>query len=143
VVDPGHANALAPGKRPAHTLMPVLVHRAERLGVTAGSMGGYAQPQINAFTLIRTLDLHLPPHEAVGMARWAVGGQDRAGPEPYIEAEGDVPDDTARTLEDAGFRVDRVDAVRDSIGHAHLIRHTGQGFEVGSDPRADGGAMAG
>jgi gamma-glutamyltranspeptidase len=143
VLDPAHANVIAPGKRPAHTLMPLLVQRGSRPAITTGTMGGYAQPQINAFNLIRNLDLHLAPHDAVAMPRWAVGGQDPEGAEPFIEAEDGVPDVTVARLESAGFRVARIDPVDDAVGHSHLIRHNPDGFEVGSDPRADGGALAG
>ena len=51
-LEPGHPNAFAPGKLPAHTLMPVIVHDEHGLAAVAGSMGGYAQPQINAQTLL-------------------------------------------------------------------------------------------
>jgi gamma-glutamyltranspeptidase/glutathione hydrolase len=51
-LEPDHPNAFEPGKRPAHTLMPVIVHDARGLAAVAGTMGGYAQPQINAQTLL-------------------------------------------------------------------------------------------
>jgi gamma-glutamyltranspeptidase len=143
VVDPGHPNVVGPGKRPAHTLMPVVVQREGRLAIVSGTMGGFAQPQINASTLIRSLDLHEAPGEAVAAPRWAVGGLDREGAEPAVEAESGVPGDVEDALAGAGFRVARVDSVSEPIGHAHQIRLAGGRFEAGSDPRADGSAMAG
>ena len=79
-LEPGHPNVLAGGKRPAHTLMPVVVQRAGRLEAVAGTMGGYAQPQIIAMMLVRAFDLGMHPADAVAAPRWLVGGMSpRAG----------------------------------------------------------------
>jgi len=149
-LDPEHANTLAPGKRPAHTLLPVLVQRDGRLEMTAGTMGGYGQPQINALNLLRTLDLGMSPFEAVSAPRWLVGGLDPdQGGRPFVALEADVPEVTRDTLGRAGFEVqamqarDQTWAHDEALGHAHLIRSGPGGFDAGSDPRADGGAMAG
>ena len=139
-LEAGHPNEIGPGKRPFHTLMPVLVHREGRLAAVAGSMGGAAQPQINAQNLIRALDLGMSAGDAVAAPRWTVWGEPGEG---NAEVEGRVSDDTGALLEDEGFRVDRVDDVDAAVGHAHLIIARPQdGFDVGSDPRADGGALA-
>ncbi len=139
-LEPGHPNEIGPRKRPFHTLMPVLVHREGRLAAVAGSMGGAAQPQINAQNLIRALDLGMSAGDAVAAPRWTVWGQPGEG---SVLVEGRVPDDTSARLRDAGFRVDRVEDVDEAVGHAHLILARPQGgFDVGSDPRADGGALA-
>jgi gamma-glutamyltranspeptidase len=64
------------------------------------------------------------------------------GEPPRVLAESDVPEATVEALETAGYEV-LVGSERDaSVGHAHMIRATADGFEAGSDPRADGGAMA-
>ena len=79
--------------------------------------------------------------DAVAAPRWTVWGQPGEG---SVEVEGRVPDDVrARAHRTPGFRIDRVDDVDEAVGHAHLIlaRPDG-GFDVGSDPRADGGALA-
>ena len=51
-----------------------------------------------------------------------------------------------RVLEDlgaAGFEVEIVAGPSGDLGHSHAIRVLPDGaFEVGSDPRADGGALA-
>jgi gamma-glutamyltranspeptidase len=103
-------------------------------------MGGFAQPQINAMNLIRTFDLGMPPAESIEAPRWSVE-PDSPGAEVRAEAESGVPEAVLEALQDSGLRVDTLDA-RDGIGHAHLIRASEHGFEAGSDPRADGGAMA-
>jgi len=54
-----------------------------------------------------------------------------------------VPSGTTDRLEEAGFRVERLDDLDEAVGHAHLILTPPDGpFAVGSDPRADGGALA-
>lgn len=138
-LDPGHPNEIAPGKRPFHTLMPVLVHRDGRLVAVAGSMGGASQPQINAQNLIRAFDLSMPAGEAVAAPRWTVGKSE----ESVAQAEGRVPRPTVELLKEAGYRVESLDEVDEAVGHSHLILVRPDGsFDVGSDPRADGGALA-
>lgn len=141
-LEPGHPNMLAGGARPAHTLMPVAVQRAGKFEAVAGTMGGSAQPQIMTMTLLRALRLGMGPAEAVSAPRWLVGGMSPEGPEPLVIAEADVPEQAVRSLEAAGYRVSMVDPHDDAVGHAHMIRASGDGFDAGSDPRADGGAMA-
>ena len=54
-VNPDHPNGIAPGKRPSHTLMPVLVDFPDGSSSAFGAMGGPAQPQIHAQLLRQTL----------------------------------------------------------------------------------------
>ncbi|MGZ6546045.1 MAG: gamma-glutamyltransferase, partial [Actinomycetota bacterium] len=62
---------------------------------------------------------------------------------PFAWAEGLVPVATAERLGAAGFGVHRLADVDEAVGHAHLIVARPDGsFEVGTDPRADGGALA-
>jgi gamma-glutamyltranspeptidase/glutathione hydrolase len=142
-LDPASPNVLAGGKRPAHTLMPVLVQAKGEPVAVSGSMGGGGQPQINAQNLLRALDLGLHPHEAIAAPRWLVGGMElNAG--RSIDAESRVPSHILDGFARAGFAVTLLDGIDEGIGHAHLIVRKRNGtFEVGSDPRADGEAAAG
>jgi gamma-glutamyltranspeptidase/glutathione hydrolase len=141
VLDPDHPNVLAPGKRPAHTLMPALVHRGDRPALVLGTMGGHGQPQINATNLIRIEDLGMEPAAALAAPRWLVGGLDEG--DELIVAEDTVPPAVLDGLGAAGFRMEVVPGPSGELGHAHAIRILDDGtFEVGSDPRADGGALA-
>ena len=97
-LEPGHPNELAPGKRPAHTLMPVAVHRDGALAALAGTRGGHGQPQIDLMTLVRAFDLGLDPSEAVAAPRWLVGGMSPLRGDPWIEVEGAVPAPVAHRL---------------------------------------------
>lgn len=143
VLDPEHPNVLAGGKRPAHTLLPVLVHRDGRLVAVTGTMGGGGQPQVDASSVIRAFDLGMDAQAAVSAPRWLVGGMDIRNDERTLVAEASVPDSTRDAFRDAGYRVETVGQLDEGVGHAHVIRVLEDGtFEAGSDPRADGGASA-
>jgi len=141
-LEPGHPNAIAPGKRPAHTLMPVAVHRDGDLVALAGTRGGHGQPQIDFMTLVRVFDLGLDAFEAVAGPRWLVGGMSPLRGEPWIEAEGAVPEEVRDSFGSSGFRVKTLGPMDRAVGHAQLIRIDGATLAAGSDPRADGGATA-
>jgi gamma-glutamyltranspeptidase/glutathione hydrolase len=143
VLDPDHPNVLAGGKRPAHTLLPVVVHRDGNLAAVTGTMGGGGQPQIDAMSLIRAFDLGMDAQAAVSAPRWLVGGMDLRNDQRMLVAEASVPDSTRDAFRSAGYRVEIVGHLDEDVGHAHLIRVLEDGtFEAGSDPRADGGASA-
>jgi gamma-glutamyltranspeptidase len=140
---PGHPNEAAPGKRPAHTLMPVLVHRGGDLAAVAGAMGGYAQPQINAATLLRSFDLGMHPADAVSAPRWLVSGMDREARGQFVaSAEHDVSPQARTSLGSVGCRLEDLERSDGSVGHAHLIRVGPRGLQAGADPRSDGSAIA-
>jgi gamma-glutamyltranspeptidase/glutathione hydrolase len=143
VLDPSHPNAIAGGKRPAHTLLPVVVQRDGRLAAVAGTMGGGGQPQIDAMTLIRAFDLGMDPAASVAAPRWLVGGMSlRAGGRALV-AESSIPSVARDAFDAAGFAVQVVGPLDGALGHAHLLlAHEDGTLEAGSDPRADGGAAA-
>jgi gamma-glutamyltranspeptidase / glutathione hydrolase len=136
----GHPNRFAPGVRPFHTLMPVLVHDGNGLAGVPGTMGGYHQPQINLHTITKTFVAGAHPADAVAAPRWVVlGAEDGAGT-ATVGVEDGVPEPAVRALEaSGGFGVTEAD----SFGHAHMIRRQGGRLLAGSDPRADGSAAAG
>jgi gamma-glutamyltranspeptidase len=138
-VERGHPNAFEPGARPAHTLMPVIVTDDRGLVAVAGTMGGYAQPQINAQTLTH-LFAGATPAEAVAAPRWFV---ERDAPGRAVTIEESVPEDARRSLASSGFELGTVSDRSSELGHAQLIRVAPGRLEAGSDPRSDGGAAAG
>jgi len=139
-LEAGHPNRFAPGVRPFHTLMPALVHDARGLVGVAGTMGGYQQPQINLHTITKTFAGGAHPADAVAAPRWVVLGDDEDRVPAQISVEPGVPEPAVAALRAAGaFELTEEDA----FGHAHLIRRTPEGFQVGSDPRADGSGEAG
>jgi hypothetical protein len=72
-LDPAHPNALAPGKRPFHTLTPFMYLRDGRPLLVAGTMGGEGQPQTLVAVATRVVDLGLDVQSAVEAPRWVYG----------------------------------------------------------------------
>jgi gamma-glutamyltranspeptidase/glutathione hydrolase len=144
---PGLPNTFAPGALPLHTLLPAVLTGADGLAGVAGTMGGYQQAQIDAQTIVRGFALGMHPADAVRAPRWIVDDLPATWPVdgslPGVFAEADVPAATVEAIEAAGLQVRRAGTLDETVGHAHLIRVTADGLEAGSDPRADGGALAG
>jgi gamma-glutamyltranspeptidase/glutathione hydrolase len=141
--DPASSNRLEGGKRPLHTLMPVLALRAGALAAVAGTMGGGGQPQINAMSLLRLAGLEMPAGDALHAPRWLVGGMVVDAGRSVLEAEARVPAEALAAFDGAGFSVRQLEAFSEDVGHAQLIAASDAGFEVATDPRADGAALAG
>ncbi len=142
-LEPGLPNTFAPGALPLHTLLPAVLTGPNGLEGVAGTMGGYQQAQIDTATIVRTFALRMTPGEAVGAPRWIVDDLPADGSIPSVFAEEDVPDAVVASIDEAGFEVHRLSTHDGTVGHAHVIRATADGLEAGSDPRADGGALAG
>jgi gamma-glutamyltranspeptidase/glutathione hydrolase len=121
VLDPGHPNALAPGKQPAHTLMPVMAHRGDRLAAISATMGGSAHPQISTMSLLRAFDLGMAVEDVVSAPRWLADGMDPLGPDPFVLAEPAAARVVGGSLREAGFRVDELPGLSEEVGHAQLL----------------------
>jgi gamma-glutamyltranspeptidase/glutathione hydrolase len=140
-LDPTDPNALAPGKRPFHTLNPAMALRDGRPELVYGTMGGEGQPQTQAAVLTRTLELGMAVQEAIDAPRWLYG---RTWGEPTAKllVEARMPGPVVDGLRARGHDVALADAWDERMGHAQAIRidpRTGirQG---GADPRGDGSA---
>lgn len=135
-LDPSSPNVLAPGKRPAHTLLPVLAERAEER-LVVGTMGGEAQPQILTQVISRLIGGQ-SPQEAVAAPRWTVGGWDADEPTELLNFEADVDDATQAELRTWPGPIKQLPKLSGQVGHSHAI-HVGEaGLSTGTDPRADG-----
>jgi gamma-glutamyltranspeptidase/glutathione hydrolase len=140
-LDPGAPNRLAPGTRPPHTLMPVLVRGDGGFVGAHGAMGGRAQPQIHTH-LALNLTLGFEVTRAVARPRWVIGQMEARplGPDDTytIAVERGVPEPTNRLLTNNGFRTRAIPELDDEAGHLQVVRAREGGFDIGSDPRADG-----
>jgi len=92
-LDPDHPNSFAPGKRPFHTLNPVMVLRNGELAMTLGTPGGDGQTQSLLQVYHNLFLFGLTPQEAVEAPRYRsdLGLQllldDRIPPEVRAEME--------------------------------------------------------
>jgi gamma-glutamyltranspeptidase/glutathione hydrolase len=140
-LDPGHVNALAPGKRTMHTLIPAMYLEGGRPRFVYGTMGGEGQPQTQAAILTRRLFRRLGPQAAIEAPRWLYG-RTWGTASRALSLEGRYSTELARDLQGRGHDVAMGGEWDDLFGHAHGIWIAPEGgFVGGSDPRADGGAL--
>lgn len=128
----GHANELAPGKRPMHTIIPGMLRVNGRATMPFGVMGGAYQPCGHARFLSNMTDFGMDAQTAIDAPRaFAEGGQ--------LKVETGYSDDVRASLSDMGHTVVAADS---PIGGAQsiLIREDGV-LEGASDPRKDGCAL--
>lgn len=136
--DPTSPNAIGPGKRPLHTLMPLIGTTDGRPTWVAGTMGGRAQAQIHAQLLLRRRaggDVVT----AVSAPRMIVGDLEIGGREVAVEEDFTTARDAFAR---AGVEPAVMPRLSEDAGHAHAIVPVGDGsFEAASDPRSDGAAV--
>ncbi|HEX6843770.1 MAG TPA: gamma-glutamyltransferase [Actinomycetota bacterium] len=140
---PGLPNTYTPGALPLHTLLPVLLLDQDRgLVGAAGTKGSFQQPQIDAQVIVHAFVRGRTPADAVAAPRWIVEDLPDDGLPPIV-AETDLPAPTIDALGGSGLAVQEVAARPSWVGHAHLVRRIGEEIHAGTDPRADGAALAG
>jgi gamma-glutamyltranspeptidase/glutathione hydrolase len=142
-LDPHHPNALAPGKRPYHTIIPAMVTREsdDSLYASYGVMGGFMQPQGHVQVLSALVDDGLDPQSALDTARFCIDVEDTEG---EVALEDGMPQETIDGLKKLGHSVYMVDGYERALfGRGQVIlRDPDTGvLTAGSDPRADGCAM--
>ena len=142
-LDPTKANALKPGKRPAHTLNSYMVFRDGAFFAVGGSPGADDQPQTNLQVLHNLLDRHMDPQSAVEASRWShsPGTPPRDRLPELLRMEAGFAPEVARELQKRGHKIKIVD--RWSFGSAKVIvrdRITGA-WMAGADPRREAHAV--
>jgi gamma-glutamyltranspeptidase/glutathione hydrolase len=152
----GHPAEVGPGRRPPHTLSPMLVTSPDvRLTHLVGAMGGDAQPQIISQLLARLLHAGQDPATAVTAARLALDAPS-AGPfrlwwgdDLTVLMEAHAPAGWRPGLEGLGHRVRAISAFDPvAVGCAQVIAvepepHGGRRMVAASDPRSPEGAAVG
>ena len=112
-LDPTHANAYAPGKRPFHTIIPAFVMKDGKPFMSFGLMGGAMQPQGHVQILSNIIDFGMGLQEAGDATRWQHYGStepteasgkylNSAG---VIAIESTIPFETVRGLIKRGHKI--------------------------------------
>jgi oxamate amidohydrolase len=141
-LDQGSHIALAPGRKPFHTLNPALAQLGDGRRMVYGNMGGDGQPQSQAAVFSRYAMFGQDLQHAVTAPRWLLGrtwGQ--MGMSLKIESRLDAALQDA--LRQAGHDVEIVEAFSDLVGHAGaLVTHPNGVISGACDPRSDGVAAS-
>ncbi|MGC3967693.1 MAG: gamma-glutamyltransferase family protein [Pirellulales bacterium] len=117
-LDPKHPNALAPHKRPFHTIIPAMVTKDGEPVFCFGVMGGDMQPQGHVQVLVNILDFGMNPQAAGDAARVRHSGSATPTGEPAaadggtVYVESGIHDVTVKQLRKLGHNV-----VRDRGGY--------------------------
>jgi len=140
VLDPNHPNALAPRKRPFHTIIPAFMERAD-VHIGFGIMGGSNQPLAHAQFVSNLVDYGMNIQGALSTPRFTIRDSgDAIGCKIVIESRvrPEVLDQLRRKGHDLIVRKE----YSALMGRGQAVLHnsrTGGNFGA-SDPRADGAA---
>ena len=132
-LEEGHPNALAPRKRPMHTILPTMALKDGQPWMSFGVMGGDYQPVGQSHLITGMVDFGLDPQAALDAPR------SMAYPGP-VELESALLGETARQLAALGHEVVPT-ATGHGGGQAIMIDRARGVLIGGSDPRKDGFAM--
>ncbi|MGH8443926.1 MAG: gamma-glutamyltransferase [Solimonas sp.] len=114
-LDPAHANAYAPGKRPFHTIIPGFAFKGDKPWLSFGVMGGAMQPQGQVQVLINLIDHGMNLQQAGDTARYYHDGSTRSN--RLLSA---VPAGAGEVTVESGIRASEVTALR-RMGHAVTV----------------------
>jgi gamma-glutamyltranspeptidase/glutathione hydrolase len=133
---PGRVNSVAPGKRPAHTLNPVMVMRNGHLRWVYASPGGISQTITGTQILVNLIERQLDIAAAINEGRWAV---DRGG---NVLIEPRVPPNVLQGLNDEGIPA-KLEEDAYLFGSATVIqRDADDQLRAAGDMRREACAMA-
>ncbi len=129
-LDPGAANALKPGKRTYHTIIPGFILRDDKAVGPFGVMGGYMQPQGHVQVVMNLIDFGLNPQMSLDAPRWRwVEGK-------KIEVESHFPLHLVDALEERGHEVE-ISTTRGSFGRGQIIVGRDGVYYGGTESRTD------
>ena len=131
VLEPGHPNQIAPGKRPYHTIIPAFVTRDNAPLMCFGVMGAHMQPQGHLQMFARVVLHGQNPQAASDAPRWHLFQDGRVALEHGF-------DETVITeLQNRGHPI-TLGEPQTLFGGAQLIAKTDHGYVAGSDHRKEG-----
>jgi gamma-glutamyltranspeptidase / glutathione hydrolase len=143
-LDPNHPNALAPGKRPYHTIIPAMATRLadDSLYASFGVMGGFMQPQGHVQVISGLVDDGFDPQAVLDQPRFCIEDGTAGG---RVALETGISAQVLEQLRGMGHPLYPVSGQERALfGRGQIILRDPQtaALQGGSDPRADGCAMA-
>jgi gamma-glutamyltranspeptidase/glutathione hydrolase len=144
-LDPKHANAYAPGKRPFHTIIPAFMTKDGKPLLSFGVMGGDMQPQGHAQIVVNMIDFGMGVQQAGDAARFHHDGSTEPLGRPpmndggVVQLETGVPQAVADELTRRGHKVGYAPGTGVFGGHQAIMRDPYSGVYWGaSEFRKDG-----
>ncbi|MBU9719906.1 MULTISPECIES: gamma-glutamyltransferase family protein [Bacillaceae] len=135
-MDPDHDNALKPGKRTYHTIIPGFLTKGDEPVGPFGVMGGFMQPQGHMQVVMNTIDFGLNPQAALDAPRW------QWIKDKQVLLEQNVPNHLATALSAKGHAV-QVTHQSGSFGRGQIIwRDPVTGVLAGGTEARTDGAIA-
>jgi gamma-glutamyltranspeptidase/glutathione hydrolase len=134
VLEPGHPNVVAGGKRPYHTIIPGFCTRDGAPWGAFGVMGGPIQPPGHVQTMVRINDYAMNPQATLDAPRWKVNGGNS------IDLEASASPALREGLMALGHRMESVPDSYMDFGAGQFIVRADDGYVAASDPRRDGQA---
>ncbi len=137
-MDPEHPNALAPRKRPLHTIIPAFMEK-DNIHIGFGIMGGYNQAQAHAQFVSNLVDHNMNIQAALEAPRFtklSFGGCD-------VMIEDRVPESAREGLAARGHKLEVLADFSGWMGGGQAVLHDSEtGVNYGaSSPRKDGAAV--
>jgi len=142
-LDPGHPNALAPGKRPFHTIIPAFMGWNGTPDTAFGVMGGDMQPQGHVQIVVNLVDFGMNLQEAGDAPRFHhTGSSEPTGTVMetggVLHLEKGLPPEVYRDLLKRGHRIEEVNPAYFG-GYQAIHRDPKTGVLAGaSESRKDG-----
>lgn len=133
-LDENHHNALKPGKKTYHTIIPGFLSREDDAIGPFGVMGGFMQPQGHLQVIMNSIDFQLNPQQALDAPRW------QWLKDKLVAVEQNMPNDIIRGLNLRGHQI-RVEHNSGSFGRGQIIWRNPKTKVLvgGTESRADGG----
>jgi len=137
-LDPEHPNALAPRKRPLHTIIPAFMEK-ENIHIGFGIMGGFNQAQAHAQFVSNLVDHNMNIQAALEAPRFTkltFGGCD-------LMIENRVPPATREALSARGHNLEVLGDFSGWVGGGQAVLHDSESRVnyAASSPRKDGAAV--
>jgi gamma-glutamyltranspeptidase / glutathione hydrolase len=136
-LDEKHPNALAPRKRPLHTIIPAFMQKGD-VKIGFGIMGGFNQAQAHAQFVADIADYGLDIQQALEAGRFTKGSFNGCD----VQVESLVPEKVRGELKAMGHDVRVVPPRSGTFGYGQAVMSDGAGVHFGaSEPRHDGAAI--